>query len=199
MSFWFFFHISSSSLEVFHRLIPLSGFSLQFPITSLGGYSSATLSFKTHQLFYVTRIFSLVSWFSSSVSFIGFKGFLPDFYSRFFLNRRFLFSAELALKKEGNYNVMVTRSTNHMISTRDHLHDLVTWSWHMTYKLHSNIKSLLIQTSASSLPCHDYILVFHLLYLQYFYILVSSILQYASSVYCGRQTRCLKIYQKYYF
>ena len=27
---------------------------------------------------------------------------------------------------------MVTRPTNHMILTRDHSHDLLTWSWHVT-------------------------------------------------------------------
>ena len=30
-------------------------------------------------------------------------------------------------------NVMVTRPTNHMISTRDHLHDLLLWSRHVSY------------------------------------------------------------------
>ena len=47
------------------------------------------------------------------------------------------------------YNVMVTRPTNHMISTRDHSHDLVTWSQYVTYKLHSDIKASSISTSAS--------------------------------------------------
>ena len=30
-------------------------------------------------------------------------------------------------------NVMITRPTNHMISTRNHSHDLLTWFRHMTY------------------------------------------------------------------
>ena len=44
---------------------------------------------------------------------------------------------------------MVTRPTNHMISTRDHSYDLVTWPRHVTYKLHPDIKSSSILTSAS--------------------------------------------------
>ena len=44
---------------------------------------------------------------------------------------------------------MITRSTNHMISTPYHLHDLVTWSQHVTYELHPDIKASSIPTSAS--------------------------------------------------
>ena len=44
---------------------------------------------------------------------------------------------------------MVRRPINHMISIRDHSYDLLTWSRHVTYKLHSNIKSSLIPASAS--------------------------------------------------
>ena len=33
---------------------------------------------------------------------------------------------EVQMLSMQNCNVMVTRSTNHMISTRDHSHDLVT-------------------------------------------------------------------------
>ena len=44
---------------------------------------------------------------------------------------------------------MITRSTNHMISTRDHSHDLVIWSRHVTYELHLDIKASLISISAS--------------------------------------------------
>ena len=47
------------------------------------------------------------------------------------------------------YNVMVTRPTNHIISTRDHSHDLLTWFRHVTYELHSDIKSSSIPASAS--------------------------------------------------
>ena len=46
-------------------------------------------------------------------------------------------------------NVIVTRSTNHMISTRYYSYDLVTWSRHVTYELHPDIKVSSIPTSAS--------------------------------------------------
>ena len=56
-------------LEVFHWLIPLSGFPPQSPITGLGGFLPATWSsFETYQLLYGARMFSLVTRFSSSVS-----------------------------------------------------------------------------------------------------------------------------------
>ena len=57
----------------------------------------------------------------------------------------------------------------------------------MTYKLHSDIKSWLIPTSALSLPYYDYILVSHLSHLHYFYILVFSSLQHAFLVNYGPQ------------
>ena len=54
-------------------------------------------------------------------------------------------STEFASKKEGNYNVMITRPIKS--------HDLgmwpLIWSWHVTYKLHPDIKASLILTSAS--------------------------------------------------
>ena len=50
-------------------------------------------------------------------------------------------------------NVKVTRPTDHMISTRDHSHDLPTWSRHVTYELHSDIKASSIPISASPFPC----------------------------------------------
>ena len=53
------------------------------------------------------------------------------------------------MKKLSTCNVMVMRPTNHMISTRDHLYDLVTWPRHVTYELHPDIKSSSIPTSAS--------------------------------------------------
>ena len=43
---------------------------------------------------------------------------------------------------------MVMRPTNHMISACDHSHNQLTWSRHVTYKLHPDIKSSLIPTSA---------------------------------------------------
>ena len=56
------------------------------------------------------------------------------FFTKFpFINRGLPYLTELASKKEGNCNVMVTRSTDYMISTRDHSHDLPTWSRHVTY------------------------------------------------------------------
>ena len=72
------------------------------------------------------------------------------FFTRFpFLNRQLPYSIELASKRKSNCNVMVTRPTNHMILIRDHSHDLVTWSLHVIYKLHPDIKASLIPTSAS--------------------------------------------------
>ena len=63
---------------------------------------------------------------------------LPHKFGRFFtkfsfINRWLPRSTELASKKEGNCNVMVTRPINHMILTRDYSHDLLTWSRHVTY------------------------------------------------------------------
>ena len=57
----------------------------------------------------------------------------------------------------------------HMILKRDHSHDLLTWSRHVTYELHPDIKSSLIPSSASSLPCHDYIRVPHSSYDYYIF------------------------------
>ena len=71
------------------------------------------------------------------------------------------------------YNVMVTRPTNHMISTRD-------LSGHQV-----NIKSSSISTSASSFLYHDYIRVIYSARPRYVYILVSSSLQHLSSAYRG--------------
>ena len=59
--------------------------------------------------------------FSSSVSLMRLGGFSPSSHQQ--TTPR---STELASKKEGNCNVMVTRPTNHMILTRDHSHDLLT-------------------------------------------------------------------------
>ena len=54
---------------------------------------------------------------------------------------------------------MFTTPTNHMILTRDHSHDLVIWSRHMTYKLYPDIKASSIPISASLFLCHDYVLI----------------------------------------
>ena len=60
--------------------------------------------------------------------------------------------AVLFVDKDSNRcNVMVMGFTNHMILTRDHSHDLLIYPQHVTYKLHSDIKSSLIPTSASLL------------------------------------------------
>ena len=59
--------------------------------------------------------------FSSSVSLMRLGGFSPSFHQ--WTTPR---STELASKKKGNCNVMVMRPTNHMISTCDHSHDLLT-------------------------------------------------------------------------
>ena len=90
---------------------------------------------------------------------------------------------------------MVTRSTINIISTPCQSHDLHIWSRHVTYKLHSNIKSSLIPISASSLPCHDYILVSHLSYQLYYNII--SLSWYASCV--GRKQGILEAYKENYF
>ena len=71
-----------------------------------------------------------------------------------------------------NLVVVTNLSRLHIISIRDHSHDLLIWSWHITYKLHPNIKLSLIPTSASSLPCYDYIRVPHLSYNYYIFLLL---------------------------
>ena len=84
-------------------------------------------------------------------------------------------------KKENNCNVIVTRPTNYMILTCDHSYDLFSWSWHITYP---DIKSSLIPISTASFLCHDYIRIFHLSRLHYFYFLVFLSLQHAFFAYC---------------
>ena len=67
---------------------------------------------------------------------------------------------ELVSKKDSNYNVIVTRPTNSMILTCDHSHDLLIWSWYVTYKLHPNINSYhschhsYIMTTSRPFICH---------------------------------------------
>ena len=84
-----------------------------------------TWSFKTYQLPYGARILSFVPRFSSSVQLIGWEVFYRVSIQDSSSNRR-VRSTKLASKKEGNCNVMITKPTNHMISTRDHSHDLLT-------------------------------------------------------------------------
>ena len=79
--------ISSSSSEGFSSIEPLSGFPPQFP-TGLEGFSLVTWLFETHQLSYRARMFSVLSWFFSSVSnHLSWEVFhqvpIQDFYSRF--------------------------------------------------------------------------------------------------------------------
>ena len=75
--FQFFSSISPlSGWEVFHQLIPCPVFIFSFP-HRLGGFSLATWPYETHQLPYGARIFSVVSRFSSPVSFIGWEVFYP--------------------------------------------------------------------------------------------------------------------------
>ena len=62
---------------------------------------------------------------------------------------------------------MVMRPTNHMISTYDHPHDLLTWSRHVTYELHPNIKSSSIPASVSWL--HPSLLVSHMIIISFHY------------------------------
>ena len=71
-------------------------------------------------------------------------------------------------------NVIVARSTNHMILTRDHSHDLVTWSWHVTYKLHPDIKALSIPISVSPFSCYNHGLVSFIIEARVFILLWTS-------------------------
>ena len=70
---------------------------------------------------------------------------------------------------------MVTRSTNYMILTNDHSHDLIIWPQYVTYKLHPDIKALSIPISASPFPCYDYVLVFFIIEARIFILLWTSI------------------------
>ena len=90
----------SYGLGGFSLIDSLSGFPLQFP-TGLGGFSPATWPFETHQLPYGARMFSVVSRFSSPVSFIRLGGFSPGSHSSL---QRLSRSAELASEEGGNCN-----------------------------------------------------------------------------------------------
>ena len=80
--------------------------------------------------------------------------------------------------------------TTHMTLT----HDLQTLSWHQV--IDTDIYVIIFLH-------HDYIPVSHLSYLYYFYILVSSSLQYVflTSLKTYRESRvgCLEVYKKNYF
>ena len=155
MIFWFSSPSPSSVGRFFIDWSP-PVFLLSLLIIGLGGFSPVTWLSENYQLPHRARMFSFITWISSSVS----HNWVGRFFTRFlFLNRRLLYSTKLAPKRQGSCNVMVTRSTNHMISIRDHSHNLVTWSRHVTYKLHSNIKALLIPISVSLFLCYDYIRV----------------------------------------
>ena len=128
----------SPGWEVFYQSIPHPIFLLSLPIIRLGGFTPATGPFETHQLPYGARIFSVVSRFSSPVSFIGLGGFSPGFHSRFpfkvpiqdshsrffskFSFNKIPRSAELASKEGGNCNNVTfgaksSQSRNHVTTT----------------------------------------------------------------------------------
>ena len=68
MIFRFSSHISSSSSRDFSSIDSFVRFPSPVFLIGLGGFSPVTWSFKTHQLFYGVKMFSLVSRFSSPVS-----------------------------------------------------------------------------------------------------------------------------------
>ena len=83
---------------------------------------------------------------------------------------------------------MVIRLTNHMISVRDHLHDLPIWSRQVTYKLYSDIKALSIPTSASPFAQTSSHYQFQYLHHHCHVMTMSwspSSLKHAFSAYCG--------------
>ena len=150
MIFRFSSYISSLSSGGFSSIDPLSSFPPQSSHHWVGRFFTSDMILSRHISFPTGLGYSHFPRFSSSVSLIRLGGFSPSFHLS---NTRFLRSTELASKKEGNCNVKVTRPTDHMISTHDHLHDLPTWSRHVTYELHPDIKASLIPISASSFPC----------------------------------------------
>ena len=66
-------------LEVFYQLNPYPVFFFSLSIIGLRDFSPAIWFSETHQLPYGARMFSVVSWFSSSVFFIGLRDFLLSF------------------------------------------------------------------------------------------------------------------------
>ena len=85
--FRFSFPVPLIAWEVFYWLIPCPVFPLSLPIIGLGGFLPATWPFETHQLPHGARIFSFITWFSSSVSY----NWVGRFFTRFpFFNRQLL-------------------------------------------------------------------------------------------------------------
>ena len=104
MIFWVSSPVSLIDWEVFHRLVSCPVFFPSFPIIGLEGFSIATWTFETHQLLYGARMFSMVSRFSSPVSFIGLGGFLLSSHLLLTISR----STELVSKERGNYNNVIS-------------------------------------------------------------------------------------------
>ena len=106
MIFWFSSPVSFIIWEVFHQLILCPVFLPSLFIIGLGDFSPATWPFETHQLPYGARMLSVVFRFSSLVSLIGLRGFLPDLHFPLTIPR----STELASKEGGNCNNVTLRA-----------------------------------------------------------------------------------------
>ena len=78
--------------------------------------------FRTYQLFYRTKMFSVVFQFSSPVSLIGLRDFSPGSYSSF---QQFLCSAELASKEKGNCNNMTLGARAESSQSRIHVATII--------------------------------------------------------------------------
>ena len=105
-----FLPIFSYRLGGFSSIGPLSGFPPQFP-NGLRSFLPTTWPFEIYQLSYKTRMFSVVSRFSSPVSLIGLRGFSPGFHLRFLFKvlfeiplQQISHSAEIASEEGGNCN-----------------------------------------------------------------------------------------------
>ena len=113
MTFQFFSYISLSSSRNFSSIGFLSNFLLQFP-TEIRDFLLVTWSVETYQLPYWAKMFLLVSRFSSSIFFIGLRGFSPGFYLRFLLkfsfNKQLLCLIELTSKKKSHRNNVTFRA-----------------------------------------------------------------------------------------
>ena len=135
--------------EVFYWLIPCPVFFLSSP-PSLRGFSPATWLFETHQLSYRARIFLMVFRFSSSVSLIGLRDFLPGSHSLSII----LHSAELAFKERSNYNSVSfgaksSQSKSHMTTI---IQNFTLVSWISTATPH--LVGLLFGATVLSHPTH---------------------------------------------
>ena len=100
MIFRFSSSVSLIGWEVFYQLIFYPVFLFSLPIIGLGGFLSAIWPFETYQLPYRAKIFSVVFWFSSSISFIGLEGFSPGLHFPLMISRL----TELMSKERGNSN-----------------------------------------------------------------------------------------------